>query len=57
MVLAILLLLIIAVLFGIGAAVLHFLIWVAAILLVLWIIGWVIGAGASAGGRRRWYYW
>ena len=57
MVLAILLLLVIAVLFGIGAAAAHALIWLAAILLVLWIVGWVVGAGAEAGGRRRWYSW
>ena len=60
MVAAILLLLIIAILFGVGASAAHFLIWLAVVLLVLWIIGWVVGAGAASGAtgaRRRWYYW
>src|SRR5205814_4628744 len=60
MVAAILLLLLIAILFGVGAAAVHALIWIAVALLVLWVIGWVIGAGAGAGAagtRRRWYYW
>ena len=37
-------------------AAVKFLIWLAVALFILWIIGWVIGSGASAGGRR-WYYW
>jgi len=53
---AIPLLLLIAILFGVGFAVTKFLIWLAVALLILWIVGWVIGSGASAGGRR-WYYW
>ena len=57
MVAAILLLLIIAILFGVGAAAAHFMIWLAVVPLVLWIIGWVVGAGAASGARRRWYYW
>jgi hypothetical protein len=59
MVAAILLLLLIAILFGVGAAAVSWLIWLAVILLVLWIVGWVVGAGAAsgAGTRRRWYYW
>jgi len=46
----------IAILFGVGFAAVKFLIWLAVALFILWIIGWVIGSGASAGGRR-WYYW
>jgi hypothetical protein len=56
MVAAILLLLLIALLFGVGIAAAKWLIFLAVILLVLWIVGWVIGAGAAEGGaRRRWY--
>jgi hypothetical protein len=51
MVAALILLLLIAVLFGIGLAT-KALLWVALILLVLWVIGWV----ARPTGRR-WYYW
>ena len=51
MVAAILLLLLVAIFFGIGLAV-HALFWVALILLVLWIVGWLV---RPAGGR--WYYW
>jgi hypothetical protein len=51
MLVAILLLLLIAVLFGIGFAA-HALFWVAIILLAVWLIGWL----ARPAGRR-WYYW
>ena len=44
------------ILFGAGFAV-HALLWLAVILLALWVIGWFVGAGAGAGARRRWYYW
>ncbi len=44
-------LLIIAVLFGLGFAV-KLLLWVALILLILWLLGWAVRPG-----RRRWYYW
>jgi multisubunit Na+/H+ antiporter MnhG subunit len=40
---------------GLGFA-LHFLWIIAAIFLVLWIIGYAIGRGESAG-RRRFYRW
>jgi len=48
---AVLLLLLIAILFGLGFA-LKALFWVALALIVLWIIGF---AWRPAGGR--WYYW
>jgi hypothetical protein len=48
---AIILLLLIAVLFGVGFAV-KALLWVAIVLLALWAIGWL----AHPQGRR-WYYW
>jgi hypothetical protein len=53
---AILVLLLIAVLFGLGFAV-KALIWIALALFVLWLIGWFVGTGAAAGNSRRWYYW
>ena len=66
MVVAFLLLLVIALLLGIGVVVqaAMWLIWLALILGVLWIVGWFVGAGAAAGSaavdgsrRRRWYGW
>jgi hypothetical protein len=60
MVTAIVILLVIAILFGIGLAAKAavFLLWIAAALFLLWIIGWFVGAAAAAGeGGRRWYYW
>ncbi|HXF57415.1 MAG TPA: hydrophobic protein [Actinomycetota bacterium] len=56
MVAAVLVLLVIAVLFGLGFVV-KALLWVALALLVVWALGWAVGAGAAAGSRRRWYYW
>jgi hypothetical protein len=51
MIAAVLLLLLVAILFGVGFAA-HALFWVAAILLAVWLIGWL----ARPAGRR-WYYW
>ena len=48
---ALLLLLVIAIFFGLGLVV-KALLWVALIMLVLWLVGWVV---RPAGGR--WYYW
>jgi hypothetical protein len=48
---ALLLLILIAILFGLGF-VAKALLWVALVLLVLWALGWVV---RPAGGR--WYYW
>lgn len=57
MVAAILALIIIAVLFGLGFVV-KALLWIALVLLVVWAVGWFIGVGTAAPtGRRRWYYW
>jgi hypothetical protein len=55
---AVLLLLLIAVLFGVGLAAkaAAWLLWIALLLAMLWIAGWFIGAGTGVG-RRRWYYW
>ena len=49
----ILLVLILAILFGGLGFALHALWWIAAIILILWLIGFV----ARAGGGRRWYRW
>jgi len=58
MVVALFLLLLIAILFGVGVAAVKALIWIGVVLFVLWLVGWMVGAGAAAGaGRRRWYYW
>jgi hypothetical protein len=52
----ILLVLILAILlFGLGFAI-HVLWWIALIVAVLWLLGFVLRAGAG-GRRRRWYYW
>jgi hypothetical protein len=48
---ALLLLIVVAILFGLGFLV-KALFWVAVALFVLWLIGWVV---RPAGGR--WYYW
>jgi hypothetical protein len=48
---ALLLLLLIAVLFGLGFAV-KALLWVAVILLALWLVGWLLHPR-----ERRWFYW
>jgi hypothetical protein len=44
-----------ALLFGLGFAV-HVLWWLAVIVLVLWLLGFFLRGGASAGSRR-WYRW
>jgi hypothetical protein len=48
---ALLLLFLVAVLFGLGFAV-KALFWVAAVLLALWLVGWLFHPP-----ERRWYYW
>ena len=48
---ALLLLLLVAILFGLGFVV-KALLWVALVMAVLWVLGWVV---RPAGGR--WYYW
>ena len=42
---------------GLGFAI-HVLWWIALIVLVLWLLGFLLTGAASAGGpRRRWYRW
>lgn len=54
MVVALLILLLALVLFGLGFT-LHVLWWVAIAVFALWLIGWAVGRGEAHGARRRWY--
>lgn len=56
MVALIVLLVLIAILGGIGFAV-HVLWWVLLAAVVLWLLGFLIGGVDSGIGRRRWYRW
>ncbi|GGW71924.1 hydrophobic protein [Streptomyces xantholiticus] len=51
-----LVLLLVLILFGAGFA-LEALWWIAAVILVLWLLGFVIRPAASGGRRSRWYRW
>ena len=55
MVALIVLLLLLAVLGGLGFAI-HVLWWILIAAVILWLIGWFVG-GAGAAGRRHWYRW
>jgi hypothetical protein len=59
MVVAVVLLLLIALLFGVGvvANAAGWLIWIALILALIWIVGWFVGGTAAESSRRRWYSW
>ncbi|PWI42846.1 hydrophobic protein [Streptomyces sp. ICBB 8177] len=50
-----LVLLLAVLLFGVGFA-LHVLWWVAIVVLVLWLLGFLVRPGSGAG-RGRWYRW
>lgn len=51
----ILLILLLAILFGVLGFAIHVL-WIAAIIfLAIWLVGWAFGRGASSGSRRQWY--
>jgi hypothetical protein len=54
-VIAVLALLVVLLFFGLGFT-LHFLWILAAVLLVLWLIGFAVGRGESAGSHR-FYHW
>jgi hypothetical protein len=56
MAIVLLALLVILILFGLGFA-LHVLWWIAIIALALWLLGFLLRSGSSAGPRRRWYRW
>ena len=49
-------LLIALILGGLGFAV-HVLWWIALIVLVLWLLGFLFRSGTTAGTRGRWYRW
>ncbi|WP_374984609.1 DUF5670 family protein [Streptomyces fradiae] len=51
-----LVLLLVLILFGVGFA-LEALWWIAVILLVVWLLGFVMRSADSAGKRGRWYRW
>jgi fatty acid desaturase len=56
--LLILAILLIAVLFGALGFALHLLWWVALVVLVIWLAGFLFRAAEGTGGRRRrWYRW
>ncbi|MGH3407261.1 MAG: hydrophobic protein [Streptosporangiaceae bacterium] len=57
MLLIVLVLLLALILAGVGFAV-HVLWWLALVVIVLWLLGFLFRSGASAGGSRgRWYRW
>lgn len=51
-----LVLLLAVILFGAGFA-LKALWWIAAIVLILWLLGFIIRPAATGGRRGRWYRW
>jgi hypothetical protein len=56
---ALIVLLLLLLLFGGLGFAIHILWFVLIGLVILWLIGWFVGAGSSAfsHGRRRWYRW
>jgi len=54
--LILLVLLLALILGGLGFAV-HVLWWIALVVLVIWLLGFVLRAAESGGSRRRWYRW
>jgi ABC-type dipeptide/oligopeptide/nickel transport system permease subunit len=53
----ILLVLLLALLFGAGGFALHFLWIVAVIIFIGWLLGFGLARGETSGGRARWYRW
>ncbi|MGH3159808.1 MAG: hydrophobic protein [Streptosporangiaceae bacterium] len=54
----ILAILLLAILFGALGFAIHVLWWVALVVLVVWLAGFVVRTAEGAGGRRRrWYRW
>jgi len=56
MAIILLVLLLALILGGLGFAI-HVLWWIALVVLVLWLIGFVVRVGEGGGSRRRWYRW
>lgn len=58
MLLIIAVLILAAILIGVGFAAVHVLLWIGFIVLVLWLLGFLFRAAESGGRRRRrWYRW
>ena len=49
--------LIIAILFGAVGFAVHLLWWVALIVLVIWLLGFLFRSGSGGRSRGRWYRW
>jgi hypothetical protein len=56
MALILLVLLLAVLLFGLGFA-LHVLWWIALVVLVIWLLGFLVRVGEGGSRRRRWYRW
>ena len=56
MALLLLVLLLALILFGAGFA-LHVLWWIAVIVFVVWLLGFIMRGSGSSGRRGRWYRW
>lgn len=58
MLLIIAILILAAILIGVGAFAVHVLLWLGLILLAIWLLGFLFRAAESGGRRRgRWYRW
>ena len=53
----ILVVLLIAILFGAVGFAVHLLWWVALVVLAIWLLGFLFRAAETGGSRRRWYPW
>jgi hypothetical protein len=54
----ILILLLAAILIGVGAFAVHVLLWIGLIVLAIWLLGFLFRTAETAGSsRRRWYRW
>jgi hypothetical protein len=53
----ILLVLLLAIILGAVGFAIHLLWWIALIVIVIWLVGFLFRAGETSGGRRRWYRW
>jgi hypothetical protein len=56
MMVLLLVLLLAVLLAGVGFAV-HVLWWIAVVVAVVWVVGFVVRSADGAGSRRRWYRW
>jgi membrane protein YdbS with pleckstrin-like domain len=49
--------LLIALIFGVVGFAVHVLWWIALIVLAIWLLGFLFRAAETGGSRRRWYRW